>query len=119
MEVGGLGRCSGNSFVSGVHFQCYQSSRCRKRGEAELTTNWTVLLSVNTHLVSYSSMTKVSLNHFLFFYSLSEKRLKFDVSINLDLTVNFERNYTYTFDPSKSSGSEDDLVNIPNLPLIV
>ncbi|XP_021955612.1 sensory neuron membrane protein 1 isoform X2 [Folsomia candida] len=52
-------------------------------------------------------------------YFYHEKRLKFDVSINLDLTVNFERNYTYTFDPSKSSGSEDDLVNIPNLPLII
>jgi len=48
-----------------------------------------------------------------------ESRYKFDVSVNLDLTVNYERNYTYTFDPTQSTGKEDDLVNVLNLPLIV
>ncbi|ODM96304.1 Sensory neuron membrane protein 1 [Orchesella cincta] len=52
-------------------------------------------------------------------YYFKEYRYKFDVSMNLDLSVNFVRNYTYTFDPNDSKGSANDMVNVINVPFVI
>ncbi|CAL8072560.1 unnamed protein product [Orchesella dallaii] len=52
-------------------------------------------------------------------YYYKEYRYKFDVAMNLDLSVNFVRNFTYTFDPKGSHGSTNDMVNVINVPFVI
>ena len=49
-----------------------------------------------------------------------EKRYKIDLSINKTAdTVTYRQPVIYYFRPDRSNGTEDDMINIINIPLVV
>lgn len=54
-----------------------------------------------------------------FFFIFREKWEKVNVKFNPNGTISYQQKKTFVFDPDQSVGSEDDMVVIPNIPMLV